>query len=128
MFLAFRESQAQDWNDHLIISLKHSGNQHSLQFHHIFPQDVLKKAEVSKQRINDICNLAFISGKTNRSISNKEPSVYLPKVLEAAGAHALEKQAIPLDKSMWDVSGYEDFLRSRRERVAQRLNEFLGSL
>ncbi len=40
MFLAFRDAGARDWRDQLVISLKHSGSTHSLQFHHIFPQAV----------------------------------------------------------------------------------------
>ena len=67
MFMAFQKNDAHDWHDQLVISLKHSGAQHALQFHHIFPQAVLKKGNLPRQEINDICNLIFISGKTNRA-------------------------------------------------------------
>ena len=38
MFLAFRAAGARDWRSNLAISLDHSGAQHRLQFHHIFPK------------------------------------------------------------------------------------------
>lgn len=125
MFLAFKKDQAMDWRDQLIISIKHAGSQHSLQFHHIFPQDVLKKAQQPPQLINDICNLAFVSGRTNRKISNKEQSVYLPELVQKIGAKALEKQCIPTDTALWETTSYLEFLKTRRGAVAERLNAFL---
>lgn len=49
------------------ISLTHSGRWHYIQF--------------DKSEINEIANMAFVSGRTNRSISNKEPAAYLPNVV-----------------------------------------------
>ena len=126
MFMAFRENDARDWRDQLVISLKHSGTQHALQFHHIFPQAVLKKGELPSKKINDICNLTFISGSTNRRISDKEPAVYLPGVLKRTGTEELSKQCIPDEELLWKIESYEDFLTKRRDLVADRLNEFLG--
>lgn len=125
MFLAFKKEEAMDWRDQLIISVKHAGSQHSLQFHHIFPQDVLKKANQPPQLINDICNLAFVSGRTNRKISNKEQSTYLPELVKKIGPEALEKQCIPTDAALWETGSYPEFLKNRREAVAARLNAFL---
>ena len=125
MFMAFRKDDARDWRDQLVISLKHSGAQHALQFHHVFPQAVLKKADLPSQKINDICNLTFISGSTNRRISDKEPAVYLPGVIEKIGAEELGKQCIPTNDGLWKVDEYESFLTKRRELVAERLNQFL---
>ncbi len=138
MFMAFREDGATDWRDQLKISLKHSGAKHSLQFHHLCPQAVLKKAGVDKLRINDICNLSFISGRTNRKISDKEPGDYLPKYIngfESAdgktkiarqGPKILIHQCIPNDTQLWAIDQYEAFLAERRQLVADRLNQFLG--
>ncbi|MDA7999849.1 MAG: DUF262 domain-containing protein [Alphaproteobacteria bacterium] len=126
MFMAFREDGAGDWRDQLIISLKHSGAQHRLQFHHIFPQAVLRKKNLPKEKINDICNLVFISGSTNRRISDKEPSVYLPEVVEKNGEDALVKQCIPTNPALWRVDAYDMFLDERRDLIADRLDRFLG--
>lgn len=126
MFLAFRDGEARDWRDQLVISLKHSGSTHTLQFHHIFPQAVLKKLSTNPNKINDICNMAFIGGGTNRKISDKEPSDYLPEIVAKLGASALDTQSIPTDPQFWQVNRYDEFLAQRRERVAARLNDFLG--
>ena len=126
MFLAFREQGATDWRDQLVISLKHSGARHSLQFHHIFPEGVLKNYDLQTAEINDICNLSFISGKTNRKISDKEPSVYLPQIIGKQGKDAITKQSIPTQEALWEIGTYREFLTQRRQLVATRLNEFLG--
>lgn len=126
MFMAFREDGATDWRDQLKISLKHSGAKHTLQFHHLFPQAVLKRAGIDQQRINDICNLSFISGRTNRKISDKEPAVYLPDIVGRLSDQALTRQSIPGDATLWSVDQYEAFLAARRQLVADRLNQFLG--
>lgn len=126
MFLAFRKDDAMDWRDQLVISLKHAGSHHSLQFHHLFPQGVLKKNHLPSTKINDICNLSFVSGRTNRKISDKEPSLYLPGIVSKIGDGALKKQCIPEDAELWTVDAYDAFLVKRRELVASRLNAFLG--
>ena len=125
MFLAFSKNEAKDWNTGLGISLNHSGAQHKLHFHHIFPQSLLKKRNTDKQEINDICNLAFIGGNTNIKINNKLPSVYLPKVVQDQGADTLTAQQIPIKADLWEMDKYDEFLAKRREMVVVRLNKFL---
>lgn len=125
MFLAFRAAGAKDWRSNLAIALDHEGVHHRLQFHHIFPKAVLKSAYTSREA-DDIANLCFISGKTNRQISDKEPSQYLPPMIEKAGNAAFEKQCIPTGQTLLGVDSYKEFLRSRRELIAKRLNDFLS--
>jgi hypothetical protein len=125
MFLAFRDAGAKDWRSNLAISLDHSGSQHRLQFHHLFPKAVLKSGYTSREA-DDIANLAFIGGKTNRNISDKPPSVYFPALLEKDSG-AFDAQCIPVDATLLNVEAYKDFLTSRRQSIAARLNEFLGT-
>lgn len=126
MFLAFRAAGAQDWRSNLAIALGHKGAHHRLQFHHIFPKAVLKEAYTSREA-DDIANLSFIAGKTNRAISDKPPSEYFPPIIEKSGTAALELQCIPTDLSLLGVDSYKKFLVERRKAVSQRLNEFLGT-
>jgi len=126
MFLAFRTSGAKDWRSNLAIALDHSGAQHRLQFHHIFPKAVLKSSYTVREA-DDIANLAFIGGKTNRAISDKPPVDYFPMLIEKAGAAPFEAQCIPTDKELLHVQSYKAFLVKRREEIAQRINEFLGT-
>lgn len=126
MFMAFKKNKAKDWQTQHGISLKKSGTSHSLQFHHIFPRSVLRKKGLASKKINDICNLAFISARTNRRISNQEPADYLPQIKDKIGSDGLAKQCIPDDSSLWEVDEYETFLSERRKLIVKGLNEFLG--
>jgi hypothetical protein len=127
MFLAFRAADARDWQSNLVIALSHRGHQHRLQFHHIFPKAVLKGSFTSREA-DDIANLAFISGKLNRQISDKSPSVYFPGVVEKAGGATFDAQCIPRDPALLGVDNYKEFLRERRARICARLNSFLGTV
>jgi hypothetical protein len=125
MFLAFRAGGAKDWRSNLAISLDHSGTQHRLQFHHLFPKAVLK-SDYSSREADDIANLSFIGGKTNRAISDKAPSNYLPAFIEKSGQAAFDAQAIPTETDLLRPDAYKAFLTRRREKIAERLNVFLG--
>lgn len=126
MFLAFRAAGAKDWRSHLTIALDHSGAQHRLQFHHIFPKAVLKTSFTAREA-DDIANLAFIGGKTNRAISDKAPAVYLPPLVDQLGEPAFAAQCIPVEASLLEVESYKAFLLERRKRIATALNTFVGS-
>ena len=124
MFLAFHAAGANDWKSGLTIALDHSGVQHRLQFHHIFPKAVLKSIYTQRET-DDIANLAFIGGRTNRGISDKAPAKYFPALLEKLGPDAFSSQCIPTNPELLEVERYKDFLAERRKLIAQRLNEFL---
>lgn len=125
MYLAFRNDGAVDWHSSLKISWSSVGKKHQLQFHHIFPKAVLAEAGTEKQKINDICNLAFIDGLTNRRLGTQPPIEYFPKIIDGLGEQALRNQCIPIDKNLWRVENYDDFLEQRRELVTLRLNQLL---
>ncbi|MEA3040683.1 MAG: hypothetical protein QOC65_172 [Sphingomonadales bacterium] len=127
MFLVFRASGAKDWTSNLQISLDHSGVQHRIQFHHFFPKAALTKIGVPSREADDISNLTFISGKTNRKISDKAPSVYLPPIIERQSKELLALQSIPDTSELWELAGYRRFLAERRTMIANRLNDFLGT-
>ena len=76
---------------------------------------------------DDISNLAFIGGKTNREISDKAPADYMKKILDGEGKVQLENQAIPTDLDLLKPESYADFLTLRRQLIADRLNRFLGN-
>ncbi len=124
MFLAFRAAGAKDWYSNLAIALDHKGSHHRLQFHHIFPKAVLKSGSTAREA-DDIANLAFIGGKTNRQISDKPPAQHLPPLIEKSGVAALDAQCIPRDPALLGVDAYKTFLAERRKAVSRRLNEFL---
>lgn len=124
MFLAFRAAGAKDWRSNVTIALDHSGALHKLQFHHVFPKAVLKGSFTAREA-DDIANLAFIAGRTNRQISDKPPQDYFAEMIDKSGAGAFEAQCIPTDSALLSVSDYKAFLQARRTLIAKRLNEFL---
>jgi hypothetical protein len=127
MFLAFRAAGAKDWRSNIAIALDNMGTQHKLQFHHIFPKAVLTRNGHGAREADDIANLSFVSGKTNRSISDKPPNNYFPAYIEKSGKAAFDTQCIPLDEDLLHPEAYDRFLLKRRAAIASRLNEFLGT-
>lgn len=125
MFMAFKHAGATDWRSNLNISLSHSGSHHKLQFHHIFPKAALK-GMYGDREVNDIANLSFISGKTNKTISDKAPEAYLTEYIKKNGTGGFDTQCIPLENELLKLGGYHDFLSKRRALIAARLNEYLG--
>ncbi|MEI2719905.1 MAG: DUF262 domain-containing protein [Gemmatimonadales bacterium] len=125
MFLAFRAEGAKEWLSKVAIALDHSGSQHKLEFHHIFPKAQLKNRFPSRE-IDDIANLAFISAATNKFIRDKKPEAYFPEIVSRAGSEAFSTQCIPDDPTLLPLDQYPEFLNSRRAMIVARLNSFLG--
>lgn len=126
MFLAFKQDGAQDWFSQIQISLRHSGSRDRLQFHHIFPRAYLhaERPELRQGQIDDIANLAFIGGGTNRTISAQPPREYLAPLIEAEG-DPLGLQQVPKDPELMSSDRYLEFLGARRVMIAARLNSYL---
>jgi len=124
-YLALKAAGAKDWYSGLGLSLTHQGRLHFIQFHHIFPKALLRKVGYEKGEINEIANMAFITGQTNRRLAVKPPSEYFPKITAGQGQDALVSQAIPLDADLHRVEHYGRFLEVRRSELARIMNEHL---
>jgi hypothetical protein len=125
VFLALRAQGARDWTTGLGISLTHQGRAHYIQYHHIFPKALLRD-RYGKQAINEIANMAFVSGKLNRQLGASGPAAYLPGVIEQRGPEALEQQAVPTAPALWDVELFPEFLDARRHALAAVVRQFLA--
>jgi hypothetical protein len=86
---------------------------------------LLKSKGYETGEINEIANMAFITGQTNRRISNKEAAEYLASIVKKQGESALESQCVPTDPALWSIDRYRDFLQVRREALAARMNAFI---
>ena len=126
-YLAIKDGGAKDWFSGLGLSLNHQGKLHLIQWHHIHPKSLLKEKNYETGEINEIANMAFITGQTNRRISNKQPSVYLADIIEKQGQQALDAQLVPSDPALLLVENYREFLKMRREALAKRMNEFINA-
>ena len=124
-YLALKDAGAKDWYSGLGLSLTHQGKLHFIQWHHIIPKSLLKQKGYETGEINEIANMAFITGQTNRRISNKDASSYLVDVVAKQGKTALESQCVPTDPELWSIDNYRGFLKHRREALADCMNQFI---
>jgi hypothetical protein len=102
-----------------------TGHGAQLQIHHFFPRALLRKREDLKTAdVNTFANYAVISATANLDVSSEEPASYVDrlKIPEAE----LKKQCIPLDRDLWRMPRYRDFLRERRKLLTEAANEFLA--
>jgi hypothetical protein len=124
VFLALKAKKATDWKTGLGLSLTHQGKLHYIQYHHIFPKALLKE-KFGRQEINEIANMAFVSGRTNRTIGAREPYQYLSDIIESRGQEALTCQGIPIDTNLHKLENYLAFLEERRFILANEVNSFI---
>ena len=125
MYLAMHSAKAKDWFKDSIISLGNVGSVLKVQFHHIFPQSKLKSLnKYAKNEINDISNLAFLSGNSNRYVSDKLPESYLPDISE----ENRKAQCVPLDESLYRIDNFHEFLNARRKLLVDMLNQYLNDI
>jgi len=125
-YLALKEAGAKDWFSGLGLSLTHQGRLHFIQWHHIHPKSLLKEKGYETGEINEIANMAFITGQTNRRISNKLPAVYLAEIVKTQGQQTLDLQLVPNNPALLELENYREFLRVRREALAKRMNDFIN--
>ena len=121
-FLVAQQAGARDWWYGSTIALGGADGQ-KLEYHHIHPQATLahRPEKYTKAEINDLANLAFISAKANRKISDRSPLHYFAEV----GSDELAKHFVPLDPQLRDASGYREFLAARRALLASAMTELL---
>lgn len=124
-YLALKASGAKDWYSGLGLSLTHQGKLHFIQWHHIIPKSLLKAQGYETGEINEIANMAFITGQTNRRISNKEATGYLADIIAKQGEDALLSQCVPTTPELWATERYREFLQGRRLALAERMNNFI---
>ena len=132
-YVLTKTNGAVDWFNGVPLENPH-GSAYGIHSHHIFPQSLLydegglhSDNHLDRKIVNEICNRAFLTGTSNVSLGATKPSEYLPAI-EDQYPGALEKQFIPLDRSLWEVSRYRDFLERRRQLIAEAFNQQMDSL
>ncbi|MER6148178.1 GmrSD restriction endonuclease domain-containing protein [Streptomyces hirsutus] len=103
------------------------GRLSSLQVHHIFPKARLYEHGYSRAEVNAVANFCFLTQDTNLRVSAKKPVEYLAEI-ENRMPGALSTQWIPMNRDLWRIENYPDFLTARRELLAKAANEFLQVL
>jgi hypothetical protein len=121
-FLAAKRRGARDWWHGVDLCTDGQGH-FKLEYHHIHPRATLR-GEYSKTEINDLANFAFISSKANRKISDRSPAAYFPEI----GDEQLAAHLVPLDPELRTPDRYPEFIRARRDLLAEAMTELLDDL
>jgi len=134
LYITIKAKGAIDWFNGLPLDVTY-GKIYSIQSHHIFPSSILWKTGRYKVNnslhriiVNDIANRSFVTADTNISIiSNRNPKEYFSIIIEKYGEKALVDQLIPMDRNLWEIDKYEQFLNRRRAIIADEINKYLDS-
>ena len=131
-FIVAKSKGAIDWFNGSKLHSKLIGNSYYLEKHHIFPKNILEKRgyyqTYEKQKmVNEIANRVFLTAKANKEISNSEPIQYLKKVKEKY-PNAIKQQFVPENEEFWKLDAFELFLKKRRKKIADEINNFMNSL
>lgn len=128
LYMLTRVGEAQDWGSGLPLKKGLLGKNTSLEVHHIFPRDFLKKnGHDDKKAVNALGNFCFLTKNSNLKISNRPPREYFPEV-EGQHPGALASQWIPQDPELRKPENYMEFLRQRQALLAEAANRFLDTL
>lgn len=122
-----RRRSARDLSSGVNLSFDHFGANAQLEAHHIFPRSYLNKANLPRDQIDQLANLALITKGSNLRIGNKSPAEYLPD-LEQANPGILASQWIPQDPNLWTLSKYNRFVAKRCELLANAANDLMEDL
>ena len=127
LYMLTRIGAAQDWGLGIPLKAGLHGSLSRLEVHHIFPRSLLYKRDYSKPQVNALGNFCFLTQETNLNISNREPRIYFEEI-ERDHPGALTSQWIPMDRSLWALDRFPDFLAARRELLSKAANELLDDL
>ena len=127
LYMLTRTLGALDFGDGIPLSQSLLGHNARLEVHHIFPKARLYAAGYERANVNAVANFCFLTKGSNIQISDSDPAFYFPAAEEAQPG-ALASQWIPMDRDLWHISRYPDFLAARRELLAAAANGFLRTL
>lgn len=111
--------------------------------HHLFPRNFLKKQGLSRGRYNQIANFALAQSEINIAIGDKDPTLYFQQLLEQCEGGKrryggitklnelranLVQHCIPSGVFDGLTEDYEEFLRQRRQLMAERIRAYFAEL
>jgi hypothetical protein len=105
--------------------------EHSIDDHHVFPQDYLAKQDVAARLRDCILNRTLIDRKTNIRISNRAPGDYMGQIQKALGVEKfqelLQSHLLPADAASpcWR-NDFDGFLTWRQEALWKEIQAVTG--
>ena len=127
LYMLTRMGAAKDWGAGLLLRVGLLGQMNKLEVHHIFPKSQLYSRDYKRSEVNALANFCFLTKDTNLSISNRLPEEYFPEI-EEKHEGALRSQWIPMDRDLWRIENYQEFLEARRALLAEETNKRLTEL
>jgi len=128
LYVLTRRMKARDfWNGAPVLSEGMLGKGSKLQVHHLFPKARLYEHGYERAEVNAVANFCFLTQDTNLWVGAREPDEYLTRVEESYPG-ALRSQWVPLDRELWTIDRYREFLAARRHLLAEAANALLDEL
>ena len=127
LYMLTRMGEAKDWGTGLPLKADMLGRMAGLEVHHIFPKSRLYREEYGRAEVNAVANFCFLTKDTNLAIADRLPEEYFEEV-EKAHPGALASQWIPMDRALWRIERYRDFLAARRTLLAAETNQRFAEL
>lgn len=116
--ILLHRNEASDWSGKSLVS-------EDAAVHHIFPREFLKdNGETRDDMINCLANLTFISPGINSEIGDTPPEEYLPQYDE----DILRRHLIPVNRKLWKMDKFEDFLDARLRLIWEKTAALLDEL
>ena len=122
LYVLFKQLRTKDFVTGFGIDSVSANKSNILNFHHIFADNILKKSKY-KNKKEDIANKTFLTNKSNKKLSDKDPTYLSEYPKELLRAHL-----IPTDENLWKLEKYEEFLVERKKIISEELNKFLNEL
>jgi hypothetical protein len=119
-YLAAIRHNATDWFTGIKIRRDSFADDQQIEYHHIFPKKLLNARGIERYTRDEMANLAFLGQKANRRILARDPVSYLAEIADHDPAR-LEAQMIPMDRGLWAMDRFEDFLVARRQLLADAM-------
>jgi hypothetical protein len=111
--------------------------------HHVYPSNHLKKQGLSRGRYNQIANFVLAQSEINIAIGDKAPELYFNELAaQCAGGtkkyggiierdemvNNFRMNCLPTELLDGQILGYDDFLRARRQLMAQKMKTWFQAL
>ncbi len=127
LYMLTRMGEARDWGTGLPLKANLLGQGSKLEVHHIFPKARLYDKKYQKPEVNALANFCFLTKDTNLKISDRLPEEYFPEI-EEKHPGALESQWIPMDRELWKIENFREFLEARKILLAEAVNKTMQEL
>ena len=142
LYMMMFKKGSRDWDSGVRIGFD-KGNLKQLQnfspeWHHIYPQNILKRKGFKGEEINSVANITVITSGTNKKFK-KEPWEYILEY--KINNRMLREHFIPPSfkgwspkiekrelKKIWSIRNYHQFLEERSKFMAKEMNKYLKEI